>query len=154
MLSISELVMYILYLETPSYLVRTDVESRIMITHWSGTRPENEVDSNSVMLAVYPLNPPHKVDDQWRGLSGCMMISLWSMMNQRQTPEMMVNSRILLHWSNINLLFCFIWQFSRYFILFLILIIFIWKYLSCIKTSLCRTKCNKSFCYLKNRFWI
>lgn len=108
----------LLYLETPSYLVRTDVESRIMITHWSGTGPENEVDSNSVILAVYPLNPPHWVDDQWRGLSGCMMISLWSVMNQRQTPEMMVNSRILLHWFNINLLFCFIWQFSRYFILF------------------------------------
>lgn len=101
-LGISELVMYIINLETPSYLVRTDVESRIMITHWSGTGPENETDSNSVMLVVYPLNPLHLVADQWRGFSGCVMVSLWSVMNQRQTPEMMGNSRILLHWSNID----------------------------------------------------
>lgn len=97
---ISELVMYKLNLETLSYLVRTDVESWIMITHWSGTGPENDAGSNYVMLAVYPLNPLHLLDDQWRGFSGYVMISLW--MNQRQTSEMMGNCWILLHWSNID----------------------------------------------------
>lgn len=105
---ISELVMYKLNLETLSYLVRTDVESWIMITHWSGTGPENDAGSNYVMLAVYPLNPLHLLDDQWRGFSGYVMISLW--MNQRQTSEMMGN------WSIdptlITLLFCFMSVFT------------------------------------------